>query len=352
MKLKTAEITISETAMQALHERDYSEAWPDLCAAVDLIRLHGNEPLAISQIVRYALIRIAIGATWEALQENQWSDAQLSELQSRWEATDLLSLLEPFMVVERAYSVEGLAEMRRSPGAFAATISFSGGGAGGITGDWVNDMRQKFKCLYDRYPRYWKWRSSWSYDEELYYLQIETAAVDASRKITPTNALVPVLIEFRRQATNIDRMYPDAGDHFSQFRLSGANFDMYFRKLAEAETARRLLFSVFALKRYHLQHGAYPASLAELVPDYLKQVPLDFMDGKPLRYRLTPDGEFLLYSVGLDGEDNGGDASPVENGTIRNWAAARDVVWPRVATPDVMADYYSHSGNETNVPAK
>src|SRR5258708_23853024 len=135
-------------------------------------------------------------------------------------------------------------------------------------------------------------------------MKIETAAVDVSRKITTTDALLPALNEFCRQATNIDRMYPDANDHFSQLQLSGANFDKFFTKLAEAETARRLLVAVLALKRFHLQYGVYPANLNELVPNYLKQIPMDFMDGKPLRYRLKPDGDFLVYSVGEDGVDN------------------------------------------------
>jgi len=352
MKLKAAEVIISETAMQALYQKEYSEAWSDLCAAIDLVRLHDNEPLAISQLVRYALIRIAIAGTWEALQECQWTGVQLSELQSKWEATDLLGSLQPFMAMERAYGIEGIAAMRHSSKVFEGGLMFSGGGTGGNTGGWEDDIRQKIKELYDRYPRYWRWKSSWSYEEEHYYLQIETAAVDASRKITVNGAFVPAFDEFRRQATNIDGTYPDADDHFTQFHLSEANFDIYFRKFAEAETAKRLLVTVIALKRYHLQHGDYPTSLNELVPDFLKQIPMDFMDGKPLRYRLRSDGDFLLYSVGEDGEDNGGDASPVENGSIKNWLAARDAVWPRAATAAEIAEYESHSGEGTNAPNK
>jgi hypothetical protein len=351
-KLKAAEVVVSETAMQSLYRKDYSEAWPDLCAAVDLIRLHDNEPLEISQLVRCALLNVAIGATWEALQENNWTDAQLSELQSKWEATDLLTLLEPSMARERAYGIEALAAMRRSSNMVFGGIMFSGGGTAGNSGSWMDDMRQEIKDLYNRYPRFWKWKSAWSYEEELYYLQIETAAVDASRKITPTGAFVPTFNEFRHQATNIDRMYPDADDHFSQFHLSSSFFNHNFTSLAERETARRLLVTVLALKRYHLQHGAYPANLNELVPNYLKQVPMDFMDGKPLRYRLRPDGDFLLYSVGEDGEDNGGDASPVENGIIKNWLNARDAVWPRAATAAEVAEYESHSASGTNAPGK
>lgn len=345
-KLKEAEVVFSATAMQALYQKDYSETWADLYAAVDLIRLFDNEPLPISQLVRYAMVQISFKATWEVLQEKRWTDAQLSELQSKWEAIDLLSSLETFIAMERANEVETLAKARRSSETLAVSWL-------PMTGGWADNMRQKFRNLYDRYPRTWMWRSSWSYEEERYYLQVSTAALEDLRKIKETGIFVPCLDEFRRHATNIDSAYPDAANHFILFNIGYKGiFTGFFVKLAEAETAKRVLVTVLALKRYHLQHGAYPANLDELVPNYLKQVPIDFMDGKPLRYRLRPDGDFLLYSVGEDGEDNGGDPSRGKTGSQYNWLAGRDAVWPRAATPAMITNYYSHSGNETNAPSK
>jgi len=74
------------------------------------------------------------------------------------------------------------------------------------------------------------------------------------------------------------------------------------------------------------------------------------MDGKPLRYRLRPDDDFLLYSVGEDGVDNGGDASPLANGELGIFLV--DDVWPRAATAAEIEKYEGRSGNETNAPAK
>jgi hypothetical protein len=344
-KLKAAEIVVSTTAMQALYKKDYTEAWPDLCAGVDLVRLFDSEPMGISQLVRYAMTGTATAATWEALQENEWTEAQLLELQSNWEATDLLSLLERVMTMERADSVEASAKARKSWETIYGPTPF-GGPAGG-------NLREKFGYLYDRYPRYWRWKfSSWSYEQELYYLQITTAAVEASRAINVSGAFLPALNEFHHQAANIDKLYPDRSNHFLLDIRYERYCDTYFRRLALTEAGRRLLVTAIALKRFHLQNGAYPTNLNELVPNYLKQMPLDFMDGKPLRYRLRADGDFLLYSVGEDGEDNGGEGSPVGSGTFGNWLAARDIVWPRAATPALMADYFSRSGNETNAPSK
>ena len=77
-------------------------------------------------------------------------------------------------------------------------------------------------------------------------------------------------------------------------------------RAAEAEARRRLVVTALALERYRRRHGRYPDTLADLVPELLKAPPVDFMDGQPLRYRLTQDGHFVLYSVGLDCVDNGG----------------------------------------------
>jgi hypothetical protein len=83
------------------------------------------------------------------------------------------------------------------------------------------------------------------------------------------------------------------------------------------ELDRRSYAVMAALERYRLAHGAYPPALAALTPGLLKQLPLDPWSGKPFGYvRLDkPDEqgrEYVLYSVGADGEDNGGKAAPGE----------------------------------------
>jgi hypothetical protein len=70
---------------------------------------------------------------------------------------------------------------------------------------------------------------------------------------------------------------------------------------------------------------------------------MDFMDGKPLHYRLKSEGGFLLYSVGEDGQDNGGDSTPPEpvlpNNRSPLWWKGRDAVWPMPATAEEIKEY-------------
>ncbi len=78
-----------------------------------------------------------------------------------------------------------------------------------------------------------------------------------------------------------------------------------------AETARLATASCgLAVERYRLAHGALPETLRDLVPTYLPDVPLDPFDGKPLRYKHFEQG-YAVYSVGPDGNDDGGRESNI-----------------------------------------
>lgn len=86
------------------------------------------------------------------------------------------------------------------------------------------------------------------------------------------------------------------------------------RDLFEARRDGALV--VLALEVARRRTGAYPATLAELTPAFLPRVPLDPFDGKPLRY-LAPKSAAdrpVLYSVGVDGVDDGGTAPATKAG--------------------------------------
>lgn len=78
-----------------------------------------------------------------------------------------------------------------------------------------------------------------------------------------------------------------------------------------AETAEQLLgqregaMIGIALEAYRRQHGSYPDRLAALSPELLPAVPVDRITGQALNYRLI-DGRPVIYSVGVDRDDDGG----------------------------------------------
>lgn len=64
--------------------------------------------------------------------------------------------------------------------------------------------------------------------------------------------------------------------------------------------------TALACERYRLDHGTYPETLEMLVPDYLAQIPIDPMDGEPIRYRGEDDGAAVIYTISTNLVDDGG----------------------------------------------
>jgi ABC-type transport system involved in multi-copper enzyme maturation permease subunit len=57
-----------------------------------------------------------------------------------------------------------------------------------------------------------------------------------------------------------------------------------YRAFCDGETCRRAAQLQIALAMFRLDHGEYPALLAELVPDYMESLPLDPYLGQPFQY--------------------------------------------------------------------
>ena len=119
----------------------------------------------------------------------------------------------------------------------------------------------------------------------------------------------------------------------------------------KCETMKNIVISAIALKRYQTRHNQLPDTLAMLVPNLLPSVPVDCIDDRPLRYHLNDDGTFMLYSVGFNGKDDGGDPALLKNAETADedldyydWLSNRalDWVWPQPATEKEIQDYYAH----------
>jgi hypothetical protein len=81
------------------------------------------------------------------------------------------------------------------------------------------------------------------------------------------------------------------------------------RKRAEVADRLRAQLHCAALalaaERYRQARSQWPASLTDLVPDYVARIPHDPFDGRPLKLARHAQG-ITIYSVGVDGVDNGG----------------------------------------------
>ena len=80
---------------------------------------------------------------------------------------------------------------------------------------------------------------------------------------------------------------------------------MMIRREVQSMAQVEVAATAVAVQRYRLARRELPETLDGLVPVYLAAVPADPFDGAPLRYRRTDRG-FVVYSVGEDGQDDGG----------------------------------------------
>ncbi len=86
-------------------------------------------------------------------------------------------------------------------------------------------------------------------------------------------------------------------------------FTMSFEKIPDsadrAEQIHRNGLLAAGLVAHFADHKNYPDKLADLAPKYIAEVPDDVFAEKPLLYKRT-DAGYLLYSVGVNGKDDGG----------------------------------------------
>jgi hypothetical protein len=87
--------------------------------------------------------------------------------------------------------------------------------------------------------------------------------------------------------------------------------------------------TIIAVIRFKQSAGSYPENLGELVAaGYLKKISSDPFSDKPLVYKKT-DGSFVLYSIGFNFKDDGGQVYRDEKGKVKLWADDADAVfWP------------------------
>ena len=250
--------------------------------------------------------------------------------------------------MERAISLMMLERMRGSGAEFRQVLSLGGGSppAPGLT---LASLGETFlrETVNGAQRASWRWYSS--YPDQLRALQGYEALLDG---FCAVKAGQPFKLALSRQQARLaaldlpphkegaGRLFNTSGpDLRTWFSDSVVSMDRVLHRVLAAEISRDLATTALALKRYQMRHGQYPSELSALVPELLASIPRDPVDGQPLRYHLKPDGSFLLYSIGEDGKDDGGDASPPGKSDTLNWQRGRDVVWPSVATAEEVRAY-------------
>jgi hypothetical protein len=347
------------SAICDLHRGDAESATMRLRALLAISQGSADERLVISQLVRIAITAIGAVVAWELLQSPNVTDEQLARIQGDWNRLEFTGAAENALAMERAMGQMAVEQMRSSSSEFrkmASGFSWPGAGSAASGSDWFDHVKQFAADGWDGTRLKAKetaWRLAWSYPDQLRALKGQQLLIETAR-LARTNENFGAALKL--QEAGLHTLGIQSIDRDDYFGTATANLDFrtilsqgvlsltrFLNKVMVVEANRQLVVTATALQRYKLRHGNYPPNLTGLVPEFLPSVPRDPVDGKPLRYKPNANGTFLLYSVGEDSEDNGGDPNPAKAGSKSlYWQHCRDWVWPQPATPQEIEDFYQH----------
>lgn len=346
--LKRSAQWLSASALYDLHQGNPQNACADVQSLLAIVKGETDERILVSQLVRIAIVSMVASPTWEILQDPDVTDDDLAQLQKNWQSLEFTAPMEQSLTFERVERLQRFAQIRKSSEQFNQLWGYfyAPDAPPNINNDTFPSQIRRSLFL-----RKWdelRWRWFWSYQDEVRGLQAFQVVINAAcmaetnQSFLSAQSFALARLELNRNPSN------DLHNYFSQ---SVNGLQMMLRKTAIIETAQNVVITAIALKRYELRNHRLSATLAELTPDLLQTVPIDCMDGQPLRYRPNADGTFLLYSVGENGRDDGGDPSLEKGvtGSSFNWENPRalDWVWPQPATAAEIQKYYEEQGKKS-----
>jgi hypothetical protein len=292
-------------AAAAAADGDPDRAVRSCRAALNAGRSMGDEPAAISQLIRRACGMNAVSALERVLAQGEASAPALEAMQRLLADEANAPLLLISVRADRAMWFQTLEAMRTS-GYNRAALRIM-----------PSRLGERFDMQVERVL---------AHGAEPAFLRFSTALVEIAklpsheqeerlRKLEIPSQKLPALLEgLTGGGKGIDWVNIARQSHRHQALL----------RCAEA---------ALAAERYHLAEHAWPGDLNALVPRYLPAIPTDPFDGQPLRMRHLPDG-MVVYSIGPDRTDDGGKlnrSNPIAANTdigFQLWDAVRRAAQP------------------------
>jgi hypothetical protein len=283
----------------------------DILLALRLADSLRQEPSWQAQNHRGLMLMFCLQPIWEGLTEQRWTEPQLAALQERLAQADLLPDFRRGLRGETLIMMNLADQFLAFRAGQRSTWGQHLAEAEGADRFWVWLARTAYPTGWLYQDKAWLYRAYQNHSASLQTPRLYAVAEQqwGEELLRATDPLVAVLV--------VPKVRQLCQDGVAQGLFLHTAFQ-------EASVA-------CALERWRLAQGQYPASLEALVPATLQQVPRDLLDptGGSLKYRPTPDGGFVLYSIGLDGADDGGKPSPGS----KDWGGVASI-FPRLGEGD------------------
>jgi len=282
-----------------------SHALHELTLLNDSRRITEGAPTGQPMTLVAAMINVAIAGLYvntiaDGLQKHTWQEPQLVALQEQLAGINLA----PFIF--QAFESEPAATCRMMETADLKKTTFVLSGSAG-----KRSIRQLFTDLksyqYDLVPH------GWVYQNMVLTARLQHLLVDGFD--LANNLILPQ--KFKDLAQQTDAAVSGTAKPFNFLAaIFIPNFIKATQTLARNQTLVNEAQIACALERYHLAHGEYPETLDALMPQLIERLPHDLIGGQPLLYHRTGDGKFLLYSIGWNEADDGGQVVFAKDGSI------------------------------------
>jgi hypothetical protein len=293
--IKQASQVLQLRALAELQNNQSDKALADIKLILRLVDSVRTEPFIITHLVRMVVAQYALQAVYEGLANHQWSDVQLAELDSELAKLDFLADFNYSVSGEGAAQVKIVSYLEHNPGRLRGFLSDAGNG--GQAGSFT--------------PLYFA-PAGWFYQNDVALVQLNQAwkriVDDQQQTVSPKTV--------RTASGKVTRELRHRGPYNMLTAMLAPQLDGYAQRVAFYQNAVNMARIAIALERFWLANGDFPGSLDALAPKYLQEVPHDVINGDPLHYSRTSDGQFVLYSVAWNEADDGGKVVTRKGGAV------------------------------------
>jgi hypothetical protein len=295
LSLKRCSEVLQLCSLAELQSGQNDKALADVKLSLYLVNSLRTEPFSISHLVRAAMFQMTLQPVYEGLAQHKWSDEQLTELDHELVKFDFLADCKLSMRGEMGMRSDITDYLPRHPEQYYSMD------------DDIHDLPYWQRIAWRLIPIGWFYQNRLNYARLVVEYCVPQVSAD-ERTVSPALA---------RRADAIIETY---ANHCTFYNFINSRYLPAFRRMAERfgylQSCVNLSRVAVALERYQLAHGEYPETLDALAPQFIEKIPHDIIGGQPLHYHRRDDGKFLLYSVGWNETDDGGQVVLTKNGLV------------------------------------
>lgn len=258
-------------------------AFQDVQTLLALARASGSDPLIITVLVEISILHMTYSVIGDGLERHAWTDAQLAELSSELSRIDLLALLSDGLRGERTGIFQ--IDLKSLTEVLLLDQSSETGKPQNLTA-----LRAAVTL----------WPTGWLNEDKAAHIGTIQRYIDA---VNHPKELPSTLAEIKAAHAGSSAWHKirNPMSHNTIPAILGVA-----EKIVFTQTFLRSLATACAVERYRMAHGHLPATLEDLVPDFLTSLPTDPLTGKPLCYKPSESSSYLIYGTGWDQRDNAG----------------------------------------------